>query len=434
MTKKKNPTNRWMLFGMVLLVLIAGLTLSVVVYKALAAPPGGETGVDDTPGDDVNNTIPDPDPRTADPKDAGPWEKAYFQTYENVYVADTGAIISNHVPLPWCPNSCIGCDDDVTSEAVARLMLYAAQTGDKVTFDREVNFYHTTMKHPETGHMMWKLNPDGSSGSCGGVNSAVDAELIAITALEKAMDRWGATANDGKGHTYKATQKTLMDSMKGGVIDTKFGKTLPMCMYPQGSETRACENKVFIGYLGLDSMRTMAKHDSFWNDVYVGSKNLMMASTNNQGAYSVYYADGDRFNYEMADIHTNWVIKHLIESGDPDAYQDVKAFYEQTRDTWLANAAGGHYEICQEFSPTTGCKLSNPPLRVYGHWLESASARCAITQSDADCDFRDELIKFMKWKIDAVKGPDNLPNDDNFGNIVNLEALADARESGGVVG
>ncbi|MCK9370193.1 hypothetical protein M0R04_09835 [Candidatus Dojkabacteria bacterium] len=105
---------------------------------------------------------------SAAPKNIGVSEQAFYTKYVQVFVKQNGAIISNYQPVSWCTNGCIGCDEDVSSEAVARLALYAVQTSDKVTFDREVSYYYNTMMHPQTGHMMWKLNSDGSVGSCGG--------------------------------------------------------------------------------------------------------------------------------------------------------------------------------------------------------------------------------------------------------------------------
>lgn len=432
MVKKTKKT----MFGFYLLVSIAivsGAGLTAVVMDLFAVPPL-IIGVDDTPGDMTDNDFPSGDGVLGDPQDSGAWEKQLFKAYESLYISDNGYIISNHVPVPWCPNACIGCADTVTSEAVARAALYASQSGDKVTFDKMVNFYHITMAHPETGHMQWQLNPDGSSGACGGQNTAIDSELIFIGALEKAMDKWGSNAQTSLGYSYVQTQEKVSNSIKGAVIDTKYGKTLAMCGYPSGDGVAPCENKVFLGYLQLDNLDVMAELDPYWIEVRDGTKEVLKAGTTTEGVYSTYYSDDDRFAYEMADIHPNWMLKSLLTSDHLDTQAVANDFYIEARDIFLNNRENGGSEICQEFSPIFGCKLSNPDLRVYGHWLEIASYQSLITTDARDIDFMNELISYIKAKVDATKGADGIPSNDNFGNIVVLEALADAREVGGVVG
>jgi len=50
----------------------------------------------------------------------GPKEYAIYDTYRSEYLAADGAVISNYQPVPWCPNSGIGCDNEITSEAISK--------------------------------------------------------------------------------------------------------------------------------------------------------------------------------------------------------------------------------------------------------------------------------------------------------------------------
>lgn len=328
-------------------------------------------------------------------------QSGFYNSYLITYTDSSGYIKSNHLPLSWCPNSCIGCDGDVTSEGIARLMDYAVSIGDKKILDQEIDYYYNTMKHPVTNHMMWKLNADGSPGSCGGVNSAVDAELIAIDALIEASKKW---STDSGGRSYSQTARLLMDSMKPGIID---GKYLPYCMYVQGTETRPCERKVFLGYVNLMVLNKMCNIDAFWCSVYSNSKTLMNNAIQNNGVYSAYNVDTQQFTYENAPIHPNWVIKHLAIDGTTTKYQP---FYDQSRSIFMGNK-----QICQEFQPGSGCKQGNPATWVYSEYLEMAKAK-------GDTQFENALAAYINEKVDSGQYSP-IAAADNFGNIVVLQAL-----------
>jgi len=119
----------------------------------------------------------------------GAIEKNLYNDYRTAYVnPSNGAVISNAQPVSWCPNSGIGCDKDITSEAIARLARYAALSGYKSDLDLEVNFYYNHMRNSQTDFMMWKIN--NPSLTPASVNSAVDAELIMIEATLDADKLW----------------------------------------------------------------------------------------------------------------------------------------------------------------------------------------------------------------------------------------------------
>jgi hypothetical protein len=362
---------------------------------------------------EIDDSVPVTPPTTLD---LGASEKAFYDRYLQLYVSQDGKVISNHVPVSWCPNGCIGCGSDVTSEAVSRLANYAVMTGDKSIFDRETTYFLNTMKHSNAGFMMWKLDNDGTPGSCGGMNSAVDSELIYIKALLEADAKWGTHPS---GIRYRAIARGIMDAMKTGLIE---GKYIPYCMYPQGSEARACENKVFLGYLNLPSLKKMCTEDTFWCNIYAQNKILMIGAVQDNGVYSAYNVDTNQYTWENADIHPNWVIKHLAMDGSSDAWIAVKPFYDITRAAYFNEGQ----KMCQEFEPGAGCKKTNPPIRVYANYLEIASAR-------NDIAFRDALISTINQKrLETLYSP--LANPDNYGNIVVMESYAEARESGGIVG
>lgn len=383
----------------------------------------------------VNNSDPDPDPENdandgdldAHPDaDVGPFVSNFYVSYVGAYVKPSGAVLSNVESVGWCPNGCIGCGEDLTSEAWGRLIKVAADYGDRAMVNRELQFFKETMRHPEAGFAMWKLNPDGTSGSCGGQNSAIDAEMLAAEGLFIAELRWGT---DPSGKSYEAWAMEILESIKPALID---GLYLPHCAYPAGSEARACERRSFLGYDNLRVLKKACQVDDSWCPIHDANKELMIGAVQNGGIYSVYYHDTNTYTLENADIHNNWALKHLAMDGDADAWAAVRPMYDEARTTFMANRAQGKSEICQQFDPGSGCKMSNPPQRVYAHWLEISSHRCAVTDSSLDCDFRDELIEVL---VQKHKQDSHYPliAPDNFGNIVVMEAYAEALTSGAAI-
>jgi hypothetical protein len=335
--------------------------------------------------------------------------QALYSAYLREYVGRNGRVISNHGKVDWCPNSCIGCDADTTSEGIARLAHAAALIGDKQTFDVANSFAATWLRDRRTGFLMWKLDASGRPGSCGGANSAVDAELIMIGALLDAQQRWGGV--------YAADARSLMGALKPGVVN---GSYLPSCLQDQSGHTVPCSQTVFMGYLDLPVLKRMCALDPYWCGVHERSKALLIAAVQGNGVYSTYYLPSGgtpgRWAWENADIQPNLVLKQLATDGDADAWAAVKPLYDEGRGVFLANRAQGKSEICQEFNPETGCKIADAPLRVYANYLEMAVAR-------HDTAFADELRKYIDEKL-ATLPSSPLAGQDNYGNIVVIEALA----------
>lgn len=329
--------------------------------------------------------------------------KQIYDKYLSTYVLSDGSVLSNAQSVSWCPNSCIGCDADRTSEGIGRLAKVAFNANDRATFDKEVTYYLNTMKDPSNNLMMWKLDSANQPGSCGGQNSAVDAELIFIDYLIKADAKWGTHAASGK--RYIDIAKPIMNTLKTGTVQN----LLPYCMYPVGSEARSCENKVFLGYVNLVALKDMCTIDSFWCTSYESHKSIMLGAIQNGGVYSAYNIDTKQYSWENADIHPNWVILHLAENAE--TLSSVNTFYQQGRDLYYAQ----NKKICQEFQPGAGCKQANPDLRVYAHYLEIAKIK-------GDTTFATDLNNFITQKIqEQALSP--LSAQDNYGNIVVLEAL-----------
>ncbi|MCK9370192.1 hypothetical protein M0R04_09830 [Candidatus Dojkabacteria bacterium] len=243
-------------------------------------------------------------------------------------------------------------------------------------------------------------------------NSAVDAELIFIQALYLAKEKWGTDAN---GVSYQVTARKVMDSLKGGVIESGNKKYLPFCMYAQGNQTRPCEQKVFLGYTNLRALKSMCAVDSFWCKVYSDSKDLLIGAVKEKGVYSAYAVDSNTYLYENADIHPNWVLKHLAEDGLSSTFE---SYYQEARKYFYEDTS-----ICIEFQPKNGCiKSKAPPLRIYANYLEIAVAR-------GDTVFAKDLLSYInKRRLSLAESP--LASIDNYGNIVLLEAYADARTAG----
>jgi len=325
-------------------------------------------------------------------------EASLYAAYLQTYLQPDGGVISNAQPVSWCPSACIGCDADVTSEGIGRLARVAVLEGDKATLDKVNAYAKTVMKNP-AGYLDWKLT-DGVGGSCGGNNSAVDGELILIGALLKADQRW---PNNG----YGMDARSLMAALKPGLIN---GTYLPMCMYEQGGVAAACEPTVFLGYLNLPVLKQMCAIDSFWCGVHDANKALLIKAVQGRGIYSTYYMTQNRWAYQNAPIHPNWCLLMLSSDGDADAWSAVKPFYDQQRPLILA---GG--QLCQEFNPSSGCRMANPALDVYATWLEMAGAR-------NDTQLVAALRAYIDKKIPTLPTTP-LAGVDNFQNIITLSGL-----------
>lgn len=409
-----------------LTILFAVLISSAIAYTepvnndpGVTPPPVG--GNDTT---DTNNTLPPDDPEFSNPLGLGFEEYTLYTDYLSFYVRPTGAAISNHVPVSWCPNEGIACDETVSSEAVGRSAMYAAYSLDKPIFDRYVNYYWTTMKHPETGHMMWKLDKNGQPTSGGGgINSAVDGELEMLEGLFRAVgvNGWSQSA---QGYSYEATISELMRSLKGAVISTKYGPALNFCMYAQGSETRPCTQKVFVGYLNLKVLGQMCERDAYWCGVRDGSRALSIAALQQGGIYTSYEADNDRWGLDNFFVHQTWVIEHLLEDGSAASLAAATPYYDRSRLEFMSRWPNGA-ETCQEFYPGTGCKVTNPPIWVYAERLEEAAAM-------KDYAYGDALAQILMKKCRTDRA-DHLCAPDNFGNIIPLQAFATYRAAGGSV-
>jgi hypothetical protein len=384
---------------------VAQSVVPVVQERSVARQPSsaGGGGAPVAPAV-VNRTVVAPQQAVAPSADRS-LETALYGAYLSEFFRSDGSVISNKKSVSWCPNACIGCDDDVTSEGVARLVKVAVARGDKQSLDRALGYVRSTMRHPETGYLMWKLNGDGSVGSCGGQNSAVDSELILIGALLDADKRW---SNQG----YGAEARALMESLKSGLTVNGY---VPNCMYSQGGRAAACSQTVFLGYIELPVLKRMCHIDVFWCGVHTTNKNLMKSAVQGRGMYSTFYVDQNRWSWENADIHPQWLLKHLVMDGDSDSWAVARPFYEEARSLFLNNTAVGKSEICQEFHPESGCKVSNAPLRTYAGYLEMAVAR-------NDVAFKNALLSYILGKMGSLPSKP-LVGDDQYGNVVVLEAL-----------
>lgn len=353
----------------------------------------------------------------------GDIEQSLYDEYRTLFVKPTGAVIANYKPVAWCPNAGIGCDNDITSEAIARLARYDVLSGHKEDLDLEIDFYYNYMRHPTTNYMMWKLNSDltPSLNGDGKAVSAVDAELIMIEALLDADKLW---EKDSNGRTYLSTARLLMDSLKEGVFD---GKYIPFCMYPEGNNSLPCEKKVFLGYLNLPTLKKMCSIDSFWCSVYDESKLIMIGALNGKGAYTVYVPEPYRYSdylksnggyqYENAPIHANWVIRNLVADGGQDTWLAVKPYYDEAKNIFLNE----YPSICQEFNVIDGCKKLTPTVWVYTHYLEMASMR-------KDEAYAKKLIEFIYTdRLITIDRPDQ------FANIAAFESLGYARMAFGTI-
>lgn len=375
----------------------------------------------------INNTIPDNDGDViSNPLKLGPKFFLSYSDYVTTYIRPSGAAISNHQSVSWCPNACIGCSEDVTSEAVGRSLFLSAAVQDKPIADRYIDYYYDTMKHPGTGHMMWKVDGSGQPGSCGGQNSAVDGELEAIEGLKIAQQTWSA---DTKHRPYATTRIMIENSLKSGVISTPYGQTLPHCMYPTSNDPLTAKllpcgdtggkPVVYTGYLNIRALTIMCEDDSQWCPVLAGSKNILKQSFRNGGIATSYQLGDSAWGERESYIHGLWVLKHSMESGDAALIGIAKPYYDQSRASFYVDK-----KICQQFDFGTGCKLTNARTGAYAEYIEMAVAI-------GDTQFANDLIAYTLSKC-TVDG--NLCNKDNYGNVAVFQAWADAIRGGAIVG
>lgn len=427
------------------LLLLVAVVVGGIYYYSTEKETGGptqETVPENHQGsaelEGINTTLPNASTQQSTAQGLGAKESQLWSAYNTVFLKPTGAIISNPTPISWCPNSCIGCDMDVTSEAIGRAMNYAARSKDKATVDKLSRYYYTTMRYPGTNHMMWKLNSDGTPGSCGGQNSAVDAELEMIEGLGYARRQW---TSDAEGRAFIDTERMIMDSLADGRITTIYGQTLPFCLYPTGtsSDSKAlpCENTAYIGYLNLNALKEMCSLNATWCETYTGSKALANNALQKGSYGTVIYTSfeigkglGTREHY----IHNLWVLKHVIEdSGRTNAvaaemYDTSRAVYYgelpnngqnicSPTDTTCNNRPG---LVCEKFEPNRGCVVGSRP-GAYAEYLEMASAL-------KDTKFATDLATTLAQK--CFEDGNSLCNPDNFGNIEALQGFAAARAAG----
>lgn len=416
----------------VAMILVAGgaFLLGVTAAKPpVPVMPDNDQGADPAPT--PNTTAPPPGPIESNPFGLGAKEAQFYAVYLERFVAPTGAAISNVVPLSWCPNKCIGCDGDVSSEAVGRSGSYSAMTKDKPVFDRYTAYYYARMRHPGTDHMQWKLNNDGTVGSCGGQNSAVDGELEMIEGLGVARRQWTA---DAQLKPYLDTEKLIISSLQDGIVTTPYGQTLPHCLYPTSNDPATAKSLpcgdtggkplVYLGYLNLVALKEMKTVDSAtWTPVYDGAKRISIAAIQDGGVMTSYELASNTFGRRESYIHNLWVIKHLLEDGSAESTAAAKPLYDKARAQFYTNG-----QICDDFVPGTGCK---PGTRTgaYAEYLEMAVAL-------KDTTFVNDLIKTLhaRCAIDELGEGKILCGPDNFGNIVVMQAFANARLAGYTVG
>lgn len=445
--KKRRFKKRYLFFLIGMLVAFSFVLLFFSVAQAKVPVQQEPNPNDPSSSPPPISPTPTPTPISNDPDFTNPFglgenEYIIYQAYLSAFVKPTGAAISNPEPVPWCPNSCIGCDGDVTSEAVGRSLSFSARSSDKPIVDRYTNYYWMVMRHPGTGHMMWKIDETGQVGSCGGQNSAVDGELEAIEGLEYAKERWGA---DAQGITYTQTQREIMDSLKDGIVTTLYGQALPNCLYPTSNDLSTakalpCSDAdgkpvVYIGYLNLVALKYMCDIDATWCSVHSGSRAVVLEAFRDNGIYTSYSVGSGLFGEREHYIHNLWVLKHACEDGLCTEGSEPKKHYDTARAVYYGQLPHNGENICapddsscspslglicDQFIPKRGCKIGSRP-GSYGEYLEMAVAL-------GDVQFAKDLRNTIYQK--CFEDGDQLCNPDNYGNVAILQALAEAREAG----
>lgn len=358
----------------------------------------GGGGSSDEPADD-----PDPVSVSSDLNELMNAHVQYFGRADGSFISDKGLLSTN---------PCIAQGETISSESMGRVMKVFVETGDKTSFDRSWNWVQENMIHPEYGWMMWKLEADGTAGSCGGFKSAVDSEMIAIGALLDAGDRWG--------QAYYDDAQTLMDVMYKGVFD---GKYIPYCLQPDGREADGigpCVREVYLGYIPLEILHRMASIDNKWEPVYQAHLSLSKGAVQQQGMYGAWVADGNYYVWKEAWIHTNWALKHCAEI--PECRPSVQHLIDANTVLYKEQ----NRKLCQEFFPPEGCKISNPPYDVYGHWAEIYCGH--------DAEMCQEMLYELhsKW-LYAPQGVENpLIHKDHFSSISIIEGIVEAEAEGAV--
>lgn len=329
-------------------------------------------------------------------------EDALYAEFLKDFLTREGGVVSTVGPVEWCPDPCAGCGGDVSSEAVALLAGYAARRGDRAVFDVADGYAESSLRHPETGLLLWKLDPSGGVGGCGGDRSMVAPDFALVGALLRAEERWPAEG-------FGASARRLAEALKGGLLADGY---VPGCMMARGGVAAPCDADVLLDRLDLPVLASLCYEDVSWCAVHTANKALLIKAAQGAGVYDSYNAASKEWSWRAGEGATR-VLTLLVLDGDSDAWAAAKPHYYESRAVLLNATPGGGSRLCETFKPDKGCVVADADVRVYADYLVMARAR-------GDEAFADALRTVLLRKL-AASEP--LAGNDAVTNVRVLDAL-----------
>lgn len=176
----------------------------------------------------------------------GKRENACFGFIQSEMITKQGGIRTNYLDQHHQHEYAVG--DEVLSESMGLLMLYAAARGDKELFERAYDFVQTNL---DTGDIIsYRYDPDGEVYH---VNAFVD-DMRIVRALILAQDVFGG------GYIDEAL--ALADRL----YKTNVANAYVYDIYDEEYEIR--NNFVTLCYIDLYTIQLLSHHDAKWYDVY----------------------------------------------------------------------------------------------------------------------------------------------------------------------
>jgi endo-1,4-beta-D-glucanase Y len=303
-------------------------------------------------------------------------------------------------------------DDGTNSEAISYYMLWTAQSGNKESFDKAVDYVNKYMIHPKFNYMMWALNSSEELID-GGSNIATDADLRAIKALLIAEEKWG---------DEKYTQ--LIDRLARGIEKVAITKDGYLAPYGgvSGEDSVWTADEVWLSYSDFTVFKELAKRrGSPWNTIYNNMKNVTLDAQIANGLYNSMltkerkYGNGiDGGGYS---INSMWIMLRNAESKDPQLMQSANKSLQFYKNKFQIDS-----ELYAQYG-SNGDPLSPSDTP----WVYALVGRAAIALGDRE--FSTQMIeKLLQHQINDTtefKGsfPEGEGNDTRIGQFTMQESI-----------
>jgi endo-1,4-beta-D-glucanase Y len=285
---------------------------------------------------------------------------------------------NNHVFLYYVENTTIDRYDNTNSEALSYYLQWNAQAGNKQEFDTTLDYMEEFMIHPLTGHLMWRLEPDGSIVDDGG-NIAPDAELRVIFALLIAEKKWGD-------RRYTELINTLTDALENMAI-TSDG--LLSAYGGLAGEDIWKTEEVWLSYADFQVFESLAqRRGEPWITMQKKMKEATINAQIHNGLYNSQLTEdrdyGNGMDGDGYSINSLWMMVRAAESLDPE----LKASARKSLEFYMKQYEE-HGRISAIYSSSGDAMTDDDPA-----WVYALVGRAAVALGDHSFsrDMMDELI------------------------------------------